>query len=75
MMQKSLRVEGMTCQHCVQIISDSLNNRAGIEKVDVNIDKKEVKVEYDEEKIELDHIFSEVSALGFEIVEDSKKGE
>ena len=74
-MQKSLRVEGMTCQHCVQIISDSLKNRAGIETVGVNIDKKEVKVEYDEEKVELEQIFNDISALGFEIAEDSKNGE
>ena len=74
-MQKSLKVEGMTCQHCVQIISDSLKNRVGIKTVGVNIDKKEVKVEYDEGKIELKEIFSEISALGFEIAEDSKNGE
>jgi len=74
-MQKSLKVEGMTCQHCVQIISDSLRNRAGIETVGVNIDKKEVKVEYDEEKVELEQIFNDISALGFEIAEDSKNGE
>ena len=74
-MQKSLKVEGMTCQHCVQIISDSLKNRAGIETVGVNIDKKEVKVEYDEEKVELKQIFNDISALGFEIAEDLKNGE
>ena len=74
-MQKSLKVEGMTCQHCVQIISDSLKNRAGIETVGVNIDKKEVKVEYDEEKVELEQIFNDISALGFEIAEDSKNRE
>ena len=74
-MQKSLKVEGITCQHCVQIISDSLKNRAGIETVGVNIDKKEVKVEYDEEKVELEQIFNDISALGFEIAEDSKNGE
>ena len=74
-MQKSLKVEGMTCQHCVQIISDSLKNRAGIETVGVNIDKKEVKVEYDEKKVELEQIFNDISALGFEIAEDSKNGE
>ena len=74
-MQKSLKVEGMTCQHCVQIISDSLKNRAGIETVGVNIDKKEVNVEYDEEKVELEQIFNDISALGFEIAEDSKNGE
>ena len=75
MIQISLKVEGITCQHCVQIINDSLMKRTGIETVGVNIDKKVVEVEYDEEKIELGQIFSEIAELGFEIAEDSKNGE
>ena len=70
MTQKSLKVEGMTCQHCVQTITNSLKGKTGIEMVGVNIDKKEVKIEYDEEKITLEIIFSEITALGFEIVEN-----
>ena len=31
--------------------------------------------EYDEEKVELEQIFNDISALGFEIAEDSKNGE
>ena len=69
-MQKSLKVEGMTCQHCVQIINDSLKNREGIETVDVNINKKEVKVEYNEEKIKLIEISREIVALGFDIAKN-----
>ena len=72
MKQKIIGVEGMTCQHCVKIISANLKNKAGIESVGINLDKKEVKVNYDEEAIELAQISSEIAAFGFQIAEDSK---
>ena len=70
MTQKSLKVEGITCQHCVQTISNSLKDRTGIARVEVNIDKKEVKVEYNEEKIKLIEISREIVALGFDIAKN-----
>tara|TARA_B100000686_G_C16036678_1_gene593262 strand:- start:8 stop:220 length:213 start_codon:yes stop_codon:yes gene_type:complete len=70
MTQKTLKVEGMTCQHCVQTINDALINRPGIETVEVLLDKKEVKIKYDEVKIKLEKIFSEIVSLGFEISKD-----
>ena len=69
-MQESLKVEGMTCQHCVKTITDGLNDKAGIYKVEVHLDKKEVEIEYNEEKINLEQIYSRIRALGFELVND-----
>ena len=69
-MQESLKVEGMTCQHCVKTITDGLNDKAGIYKVEVHLDKKEVEIEYNEEKINLEQIYSRIRALGFELVKD-----
>ena len=67
MIKKSLKVEGMTCQHCVQTITNSLEDKQGIETVAINIDKKEVRIEFDEANINLEQISSEIVALGFEI--------
>jgi len=69
-MQESLTVEGMTCQHCVKTITDGLNVKVGIYKVEVYLDKKEVQIEYDEEKINLEQIYSRIRALGFELMKD-----
>ena len=47
MMRKVLKVEGMTCQHCVQTVSETVGKMAGVQKVDVNLDQKEVTIEFD----------------------------
>ena len=41
MIQESLKVEGMTCQHCIETITDALNDESGVFKVGIDIDKKE----------------------------------
>ena len=69
-MQKSLIVEGMSCQHCVETITDAFNDQSGVYKVGVDLDKKEVKIEYDEEKITLKQISSRILDLGFKLIED-----
>ena len=42
MRQERVKVEGMTCQHCVQIITDALKNITGLNTVNVDLVKKEV---------------------------------
>ena len=70
LMQKSLKVEGITCQHCVDIITDSLKGNTAIKTVGVDIDNKEVMIDYDEEIINLEQISSRITELGFEILKD-----
>ena len=69
-MQKSLKVQGITCQHCVETITNSLRDKTGIKTVGINIDKKEVIIDYDEETINLEQISSGITELGFEILKD-----
>ena len=67
-MQKVLKVDGMTCQHCAQTVSDVVGKLAGIQKVEVNLEKKEVSVKFDESQTGSDEISSKITALGFEVV-------
>ena len=69
MSQASLKVEGMTCNHCVETISNSLKKLPGVQMVIVDLDEKEVKFDYDENTIKLENINGEILALGFEIAE------
>ena len=66
-MKKVLQVEGMTCQHCVQTVSETVSKMEGIENVAVDLDQKEVTVEFDESKSNLDEIASQITKAGFEI--------
>ena len=70
MTQESLKVDGMTCQHCVQTITDALGKITGTNKVAVDLDKKEVQVDYNEEETTLQEISDKIIEVGFELVKN-----
>ena len=67
MRQEIVKVEGMTCQHCVQIITDALKNIAGLNTVNVDLVKKEVSVEFNENETKLQKISDKIIEVGFEL--------
>ena len=70
MTKELLKVEGMTCQHCVKTITDALEKIAGTNKVAVDLDKKEVQVDYNGEKTNLQEISDKIVEVGFELVKN-----
>ena len=67
MRQETVKVEGMTCQHCVQTITDALKNITGLNTVNVDLVKKEVSVEFNENKTTLQKISDKIIEVGFEL--------
>ena len=57
----------MTCQHCVEIITDALNNVTGLNTVDVDLVKKEVRVKFNENETKLKKISDKIIEVGFEL--------
>ena len=57
----------MTCQHCVQIITDGLSDITGLNTINVDLVKKEVSVEFNERETELQKIFDKIIEVGFEL--------
>lgn len=47
-MQKTLRVEGMMCEHCVAHVTKALQGVEGVDSVDVNLKKKTAVVTFSE---------------------------
>lgn len=68
MMRKVLKVEGMTCQHCVETVSEAVTKMAGIQRVDVSLEEKEVIVDFDESQTKMEDISAQIVEAGFEIV-------
>mgnify|MGYP006451673347 FL=1 len=66
-MQKVLKVEGMTCEHCVQTITEAVGKMSGVEKVDVSLEQKEVTVDFDESQTEMEKISAQIEEAGFEV--------
>jgi copper chaperone len=65
--QETIKVEGMTCQHCVQTITDALNNINGLNTVNVDLVKKEVRVKFNENETKLKKISDKIIEVGFEL--------
>ena len=57
----------MTCQHCVEIITDALNNINGLNTVNVDLIKKEVSVKFNKNETKLQKIFDKIIEVGFEL--------
>ena len=61
----TITIKGMSCQHCVQSVTNALNDIDGIMDVQVNLEKGEAT--YTETKpVDLAVIKEAVSAIGFE---------
>ncbi len=43
----TLKVEGMTCQHCVRAVQDALERQNGVERAKVDLQAGRAVVDYD----------------------------
>ena len=66
--QRILKVDGMTCKHCVETVSETVTKMEGVENVYVNLEQENVRVEYDESKTQLEDISVQIIKAGFEVV-------
>ena len=73
MRQETIKVEGMTCQHCVQTITDALNNITGLNTVNVDLVKKEVRVKFNENETKLKKISDKIIEVGFELPNNTEE--
>ena len=69
-MEKTLKVEGMTCNHCVMHVKKALENVKGVKNADVSLDKKQAIVKMESEITE-NALKEAVSEAGYEVVEIS----
>ncbi len=65
-MKKTLKVEGMMCQHCVAHVTKALQGVDGVSTVEVNLKKKTAIVELDKE-VSNDVLTSAITEAGYEV--------
>ena len=73
MRQETIKVEGMTCQHCVQTITEALNNITGLNTVNVDLVNKEVSVKFNENETKLKKICDKIIEVGFELRKNTEE--
>lgn len=66
MTNTQLKVEGMSCGHCVSAIEKALDGLGAAGKVDLA--GKRVEVSYDEAKVSLESIKAAIEDQGYDVV-------
>lgn len=65
-MKRTLKIEGMMCQHCVAHVTKALQGVAGVTAVEVNLKKKTAVVELGEE-VQNEALTAAVTEAGYEV--------
>jgi len=64
---KTIKIKGMTCQHCVMAVTKALSGIDGIRNVKVNLERGEAS--FDEVKpVEMSVIRERVKKAGYDVV-------
>lgn len=67
-MKMTYRVEGMTCDHCVNAVTDEITALPGVTRVDIELETGEVTVESAEE-LARSSVAAAVVEAGYELVD------
>ena len=67
MEKQSLKVEGMSCQHCVRAVQGSVGALAGVDAVEVSLEKKLVTVAFDPSRIGAPAIKAAIEEQGYTV--------
>ncbi|MEA5083481.1 MAG: copper chaperone CopZ [Lachnospiraceae bacterium] len=63
-----LKVDGMSCEHCVKAITKAVGALDGVDNVKVDLNQKTVTVIHDEAKASLNKIKLEIEYQGYDII-------
>jgi copper chaperone len=65
----TLKVEGMSCGHCVQSVKQALESVEGVSLAQVDLARGEAIVSLDPDKAGTAHLASAVDQAGYKVVE------
>ena len=68
MTKTTLKIQGMTCNHCSMRVQKALKGVAGVQDALVDLGKAEAAVTFDEAKVNADKLAAAVVDAGYKIV-------
>jgi copper chaperone len=69
MAQTTLKVQGMTCQHCVRAVTGALEGQDGVRSARVDLQGGQAVVEYDDALVTPGELANAVAEEGYEAEE------
>jgi copper ion binding protein len=64
-MKTVLKIEGMTCEHCVKHVKEALEGVAGVKSAKVSLKGKSASVDHND-KVSLENLKAAVTEAGYE---------
>lgn len=68
MAKETLKIQGMTCNHCVMRVAKALKAVPGVQDAQVDLNKAEAVVTYEEGKVTRDKLGFAVVEAGYKVV-------
>lgn len=68
MQKSSIKVEGMSCEHCVKAVTKAVSTLPGINAVTVDLKAGTVTVEHDTAQSPLEKIMFEIEEQGYDVM-------
>lgn len=66
MKEVSIKVEGMSCQHCVMRVKKAIDSLEGVLSSDVQLGL--VKVSFDEQRLDVSDIEKAITGAGYRVI-------
>lgn len=64
-----IKISGMSCQHCAQLIEKNLNSESGVAEAKVNLVAEQAVVKYQPMEVDLTKLKKIIRDSGYEVVE------
>jgi copper chaperone len=65
----TLKIQGMTCQHCVRSVTQALESQEGVARAEVDLQAGRAQVEYDDARVTPRELAHAVAEEGYEAEE------
>ena len=63
-----IKIDGMSCQHCVKTVTDVMMCIDGVSQVKVNLKKGEARLKFERDRLDLELLETAIVTAGFEFV-------
>ena len=64
----TIKIDGMSCQHCVKTVTDVIMGIDGVSQVKVNLKKGEARLKFERDRLDLESLETAIVTAGFEFV-------
>ena len=71
MAEAIVKIEGMTCGHCVETVTKALKGLSGVTEASVSLEENLARVDYDAARVGPAEIRKAIEAAGFDVTGDA----